>query len=312
MPSKDYYDTLGVSKTATADEIRKAHKKLAKKYHPDANQDDKEAERKFKEVQEAYDVLSDEEKRKTYDRFGSAAFEPGAGFPGGHPGQAGGFRWSGPGGGGGPVDLESLFGAGGFDPSSLFGGGRGRGRARKGEDVEVAIDIPFTVAVQGGGHEVAMDRGGKVERVSVKIPPGVDTGAVIRLAGQGEPGVGGGPAGDLRLTVRVASHPWFRREGTNLLVDVPVTFSEAALGGKVDVPTLDEGRVVVTVPPSTSSGAKLRLREKGVLDRQTGKRGDLFAVLKVVPPTPLTDKARELLAALEKECPKDPRTGLWG
>jgi DnaJ-class molecular chaperone len=309
MPAQDYYETLGVSKTATADEIRKAHKRMSKKYHPDVNKDDKEAERKFKEVQTAYDVLSDDEKRKTYDQFGSAAFEQGGGVPGG----PGGFRWAGPGGGGGQVDLESLFGAGGFDPSSLFGGGRGRGRSRvrKGEDVEIGVDIPFTVACQGGGHEVALDRGGKVERVSVKIPAGIDHGAVIRLAGQGEPGVGGGPAGDLRLTVRVASHPWFRREGANLLVDVPVTFTEAALGGKVDVPTLDEGRVVVTVPPSTSSGAKLRLREKGVVDRQTGKRGDLFAVLKVVPPGPLTDRARELLTELAVECPKDPRGDLW-
>lgn len=311
MPAPDYYETLGVSKTATTDEIRKAHKRMSKKYHPDVNKDDKEAERKFKEVQEAYDVLSDDQKRKTYDQFGSAAFEQGGGFPGG----TGGFRWAGPGGGAGAVDLESLFGGAGFDPSSLFGGGargRGRGRARKGEDAEITIDIPFTVACLGGGHEVSLNRAGTVERVSVKIPAGVDNGAVIRLAGQGEAGLGGGPAGDLRLVVRVAAHPWFRREGANLLVDVPVTFTEAALGGKVDVPTLEEGRVVVTVPPSTSSGAKLRLREKGVMDRTTGKRGDLFAVLKVVPPGPLTDKARELLRELAVECGKDPRAGLWG
>lgn len=308
MPAPDFYATLGVSRTATAEEIRKAHKKLSRKYHPDANRDDKSAEAKFKEVQAAFEVLGDEEKRKKYDQFGHAAFE------GGMP--EGGFRWGGP----GSPDLGSFFG-GQVDLGDLLGGfagGRGgrRGtgrqqRARKGDDSQVEITVPFTIACEGGSHELHLNRGGSAERLTVKIPPGIDSGAVIRLGGQGEPGYGDGPAGDLLCTVRVAPHPWFRREGTNLLVDVPVSLTEAALGGKVECPTLTEGRVVLTLPPGTSSGAKLRLKGKGAPDRQSGQRGDQFAVIKIVSPSNLSPHARELLEQLAAETPSDPRSGLW-
>src|SRR5262249_23969376 len=151
-------------------------------------------------------------------------------------------------------------------------------------DVEAEVEVPFQIAVEGGKHELALDREGRTERLTVKVPPGVDTGSVVRLAGEGEPGGNGGPAGDLLIRLRVAPHPWFRREGIHLLVDLPVTVTEAALGAKVEVPTLSEGTVVVTIPPGTSSGAKLRLRGKGVTDRSTRERGDEFAVVKIVVP----------------------------
>jgi DnaJ-class molecular chaperone len=154
-------------------------------------------------------------------------------------------------------------------------------------------------------------RGGETERLDVTIPPGVDNGSVIRLSGQGHPGPGGGPAGDLRLTVKVAPHPHFRREGANLLLDLPITPTEAALGERIEVPTLSEGKVVVTVPPGTSSGTKLRLRGKGVLDQKTRRRGDQLVVVKVVIPKDLNDRAKRLYQELDEAAPQSPRVGLW-
>jgi DnaJ-class molecular chaperone len=316
MANNEYYEALGVPKTASAEEIRKAYKKLSRKYHPDANKD-KDAPERFKQVQEAFDVLGDTEKRQQYDRFGKA-------FPGGagpHP-----FNWQ-PGGnrprgqpGGGPVDFSEMFGEGGpIDLEQILGGafGAGGGRkqsrrsARRGEDVEVEVEIPFQTAVEGGKYELALDRGGKRESLSVKIPPGVDTGSLVRLAGQGHPGANAGLAGDLLVRIKVAAHPWFRREGCNLLLDLPVTITEAALGAKVEVPTLSEGKVVVTIPAGTSSGAKLRLRGKGVLDRSTKQRGDQFAVIRIVVPRKPTERARELLEELAKVEPLFPRRDQW-
>jgi DnaJ-class molecular chaperone len=266
MSEHDYYETLGVSRSANQEEIRRAYKKLAREYHPDNKKDDPAAEQKFKEIQEANSVLSDPEKRAQYDRFGSAFQNAGAG------GQ--GFHWSssGP---GGAVDLEDIFGGGGFDLGSLFGGmgggGRGRQQARPrpqaGQDVEMEIEIPFHVGVEGGPHGLPIRRqNGSVERLNVKVPAGVDTGSVIRLSGQGQPGQLGGPAGNLRLTVKVAPHPYFRREGNNILLDVPISPPEAVLGTKVEVPTVKEGNVTLTIPPGTSSGAKLRLSGLGAPD----------------------------------------------
>ena len=313
MPDNhEFYKTLGVSKSATADEIRKAYKKLARKYHPDVAQDDPAAAEKFKEVQTAYDVLGDEEKRKQYDQFG-------ANFRGGPQGQP--FNWGGRGGAQvNPADLEQMFG-GQVDLGSLFGGmfggggggpmgGRGR-RAQKGADAQVEITVPFQTAVEGGEYPLHLQRDGKPEHLTVKVPAGVDTGSVIRLAGQGQPGAGGGPAGDMLVTIRVAPHPYFRREGNNLLLDLPLTVTEAALGAKIDVPTLSEGRVTLKVPPGTSSGAKLRLREKGVIDRGTKKRGDQFVVVKIVIPQNVTGRTEELLKELAEAAPQSPRAGLW-
>lgn len=308
----DFYNVLGVQRGASADELRKAYRKLSRENHPDVKPDDKAAAEKFKQVQEAYSVLSDDEKRQKYDRFGHAAFQGGAG---------GGQAWT----GGGPVDLGDLFGgAGGVDLGDIFGGGfgsgafggargqrRGPARPQKGQDAETSIDIPFTTAAEGGTYELTVSMGGKSERLTVRIPAGIESGKSIRLSGQGHPGVHGGPNGDLLIKVRVAAHPWFRREGSNLSVDVPVTLTEAALGAKVDVPTLSEGRVSVTVPAGASSGTKLRLREKGVVDPKTKQRGDLFAVLKIIVPKDLDDESRRLLQEFAERNPNDPRTELW-
>ena len=315
MAERDYYTILGVSRGASDDEIRKAHRKLARKYHPDVNPEDKESARKFKEVQEAYSVLSDPEKRAQYDRYGAAFQGAGAGPGGGRT-----YTWSaGP--GGGPVDINEIFG-GQFEFEDLFGGkfargaaGRGGGRAReprpmRGQDARLEIEVPFQVAAEGGVHGLQLSRDGQTERLNVKIPPGVDSGSVIRLAGQGQPGVAGGPAGDLLLTVTVAPHSNFRREGRNLLLDVPITPSEAALGAKVDVPTLSEGNVTVTIPPGTSSGTKLRLRGKGVAG-PGGTRGDQLVVAKIVVPRKLDDEARKHYEQLAAVSPQNPRAGLW-
>ena len=310
MANPDYYKVLGVSREASDEEIRKAYKKLARQYHPDVKPGDKEAAEKFKEVQEAYEVLSDSEKRDQYDRYGTVH---GAGR--GPRGQGRPFTWStGGGGGAGPIDLEDLFGGfGGMFGGGGFGGGGRQAppRARKGEDLTLDIDVPFQVAAEGGSHSLQLRKDDKVERINVKIPAGVESGSVIRLAGEGHPGANGGPAGDLLLTVKVAPHPWFRREGADLLVDLPVTPSEAVLGAKVEAPTLSEGNVTVTVPPGTSSGQKLRLRGKGVMNPKTKQRGDQYVVVKVVVPKQADERVRDLYRQLAEAAPENPRAGLW-
>jgi len=311
MSKRDYYEVLGVSRSASKDEIRKAYKKLARKYHPDVKPPDPDAEKKFSEITEAYDVLSDEEKRKAYDQFGHNV--RGAGGPaGGNP-----FQGFGGGSGGASFDLDDLLGGmfggggGGGGGNPFSGGRRGQPRPQKGSDVKAEITVPFSTAVEGGEYSLNVQHGAKNERLSVKIPAGIDDGQSIRLAGQGNPGSGGGNSGDLLVTIHIAAHPWFRRDGFNLLVDVPVTPVEAALGAKIDVPTLSEGIMVLSVPPGTSSGARLRLRGKGVRNPKTGERGDQFAVLKIVLPKELTEEARALYQQLA-ELPEVPvRDGLW-
>ena len=317
MP-EDYYQTLGLKKDASTEEIRKAYRKRTRENHPDVKPDDPAAAETFKKVQAAYEVLGNAEKRKQYDRFGHA-FQgaggrggPGGGFPGG-----GGF--GGGGGQAGPVDLGDLFGEG-IDIGDLFGGFGGRrgygggrraaARPTKGQDARAEVTVPFRVAAEGGEHEIGLDRSGAAERLTVKIPAGVADGNTIRLAGQGQPGPGGGAAGDLLLTIHVAPHPHFRREGHDLFVDVPITPAEAVLGAKVETPTLSEGTVVLTLPPGTSSGRKLRLRGKGVADRKTGNRGDLYVVAKVVVPESPTAEQRALYEQLQA-LDSDVRAGLW-
>ena len=309
MSKRDFYEVLGVSRSASKDEIRKAYKKLARKFHPDVKPADPDSEKKFSEITEAYDVLSDEEKRKNYDQFGHA-FRGGGGPPSGNPFEG----FGGGGSGGASFDLEDLLGGmfGGGKGGSPFGGGRrGQSRAQKGSDVKAEITVPFTVAVEGGDYSLTVQQGLKNERLTVKIPAGIDEGQSIRLTGQGSAGSGGGAAGDLLVTIRIAAHPWFRRDGHNLLVDVPVTPSEAALGAKIDVPTLTEGVVVLSVPQGTSSAARLRLRGKGVRNPKTGDRGDQFVVLKVVLPKELSEEARALYRQLAELPSVDPREGLW-
>lgn len=305
MAQQDYYKVLDVEKGASQDEIRKAYKKLSKKYHPDGETPQVE---KFKQVQEAFEVLGDAQKRKQYDQFGHAfRGAPGGGNgPGGQP-----FHWSTE---SGPIDLGDLFGQ--VDLGDLFGGrfrgGGGEGprpqRGRHGGDIQVSLEIPFEIAALGGTQEMRFQG----ETLSVKIPAGVDSSSVIRLAGQGEPGVGpGAKAGDLLVTLIVRPHAWFRREGNNVLLDLPLTVAEAGLGAKVDVPTLDEGKVTLTVPPGTSSGAKLRLRGKGIPDRQTKERGDMHVVVKIVVPSKPSARVKELLKELADTDPTQPRANLW-
>ena len=310
MADLDYYKVLGVSKTTSADELRKAYRKLARENHPDAKPNDSAAAERFKQVQEAYDVLNDDTKRKQYDQFGSAYAQQ-AGRAGAGPNPFGGGF-----GGAGPIDLGDLFGQG-VDFSEFFGGGAPTGSSRKGkrapargEDVRATVSVPFETAVSGGAVDVRVDRGGKIETLAVKVPPGVSAGQVIRLAGQGSFAPRGGTAGDLFLTIDIEPHAYFRREGSNLLVDVPITPSEAVLGTKAEVPTLTEGLMVVTIPPGPSSGAKLRLRGKGIVDPQTHQPGDQFVVVKIVVSKEITDADKSLYKQLaERETP--PRTGLW-
>ena len=287
--AEDHYQTLGVPRTASAEDIRKAYRELARKYHPDLHPDDESAKEKFKKVQSAFDVLNDPSKREMYDRYGSSFEGVGAGGPGGgwaggpFPGGGGGFP------GGAEIDLESLFGgAGGF--GDLFGAGRSRGagRGRKraarmaGEDVSAQIAVPFRLAIDGGKTDVRVDRDGKTETITVTIPQGLPDGARMRLRGQGLPGTGGGPAGDLLLEVRVEPHPLFRRDGDTLELMLPVTLAEAIEGAKVDVPT-PWGTIALRIPPGTSGGRKLRAAGMGVR-HANGAKGDLIAEVQIMLP----------------------------
>jgi DnaJ-class molecular chaperone len=319
----DYYQTLGVPRTASAEDIRKAYRELARKYHPDLHPDDDSAKEKFKQLQAAFDVLNDQSKREMYDRYGSSFEGVGAGGPRGGGWGGGPFPGAGgaPGGGGAEIDLESLFGgAGGFE--QLFGGGRSRsagagGRRRRqtqtpGEDVTARLSIPFTLAIDGGKADVAIDRGGKKETISVTIPQGIPDGARMRLRGQGQPGTGGGPAGDLLLDVDIEPHPVFHRDGDTLEVMLPITLAEAIEGAKVDVPT-PWGTIALKVPPRTSSGRKLRAGGMGVR-HANGSKGDLIAEVQIVLPDPgdaaLLDGLLEAAKAAQATATANPRAAL--
>lgn len=308
MSSSDYYQTLGVPRTATHDEIRKAYKKLARENHPDTKPDDKAAAERFKQASEAYEVLGDEEKRKQYDQYGEAyKYARQGGGPGGP----------------GPIDLESVFGQGGVDLGDLFGGmfggrgkaggtgGRRRSSAMRGSDLQTSMTIPFQMAATGGTYDVSVDRNGTVETLSVKVTPGINPGDTIRLAGQGSAGTGGGPAGDLLIQVLVAAHPFFRREGNDVMLDCPLSVTEAMLGARIDVPTLTDGMVKLTIPPGTSSGAKLRLRGKGFQNRKSGVAGDQFVIVKIVVPKTLDATTRDLIEQLSRHIPPADRQQ-WG
>ncbi|MEZ6066218.1 MAG: J domain-containing protein [Planctomycetaceae bacterium] len=216
--------------------------------------------------------------------------------------------------------MNDIFGEGGIDLGDIFGGafgGRGRRprsgqhRARKGEDLTVDVTVPFMLAANGGEYDLHLNRDGTPETLAVKIPAGIRDGAAIRLAGQGSPGAGGGPAGDLRINVSVAAHPYFRREGDDLYVELPLNLVEAALGAKVDVPTLTDGFVTLSIPKGTSSGAKLRLKGKGFKDPKSGQQGDQFAVVKIVMPKHPSAKVAELIEQLRTEITDRPREKLW-
>ncbi|MGC2194405.1 MAG: J domain-containing protein [Terriglobales bacterium] len=402
--TKDYYAALGVKKGASTDEIRKAFRKLARKYHPDVNPGDKSSEEKFKTISEANEVLSDPKKRKIYDQVGfySDNIDPATaeayarqggtpgGFPGGQPGGAGGSA------GAGGVHFDF----GGFDFSDLFeGGGRGKRAASSGgggfrdifssmfdrggagaqagpepgSDLEYQVNVPFWTAIRGGVMRLNITRreacttctgsgfveapgvcpqcngkgtieqtGGRMkfnvqcprchgtgknistcptchgegsiertEPLEVRIKAGTRDGQRIRIAGKGNAGSHGGPAGDLYVIIKTGDHPVFQRDGDDIRLTVPVTATEAALGAKIEVPTID-GRTLLKIPPGTQSGQKLRLREKGVPSAtKDGARGDEIVEVKVTVPMPRDEKTKELLRELAKLNPEDPRSELW-
>jgi len=314
---KDYYKTLGVSKNASAEEIKKAYRKLARQHHPDVNKKP-EAEKRFKEINEANEVLSDPEKRKRYDTVGpdwerfQAGRQPPGGFQWVYTGQPGEDPFNGEAGGFSDF-FRTLFGEGtaDFDTGPLFGRpSTRRRRSVAGADVESEVEVTLAEAYKGSERSVEMRLpDGTTRRLSVKIPAGVRDGQRIRLAGQGAPGSAGGPAGDLFLRVRVRPHPVFQRDGDDLSLTLPVALHEALLGAEVTVPTL-KGRVSLRIPPETQNGRTIRLAGQGMA-RVTGGHGDLYVTVKVVLPTKLTDKERELVRQLAaSRADEDPRRGM--
>ena len=406
--TKDYYAALGVKKSASTEDIRKAFRKLARKYHPDVNPGDKTAEEKFKTLSEANDVLSDPKKRKIYDQLGfysdnidpatAEAYARGGGQPG-----TGGFEGFAGGQPGQPGPGGTHFDFGGFDFSDLFEGARGGGRKpsgsgggfrdifsniftggghggvaeeapESGSDLEYQVNVPFWTAIRGGVMKLNIARRdvcgnchgqgyiespgtcpqchgkgtieqtggrmkfnvtcprcqgtgknistcpvchgeGSVERtepLEIRIKPGTRDGQRIRIAGKGNAGLRGGGVGDLYVIIRIGEHPIFRRVGDDIYITVPVTAVEAALGAKIEVPTID-GRSMLKIPPGTQSGQKLRLREKGVPSAtKDGVRGDEIVEVKITVPMPRDEKTKELLRELAKLNPEDPRAELWG
>jgi curved DNA-binding protein len=312
--TKDYYRILGVPRTASEKDIKSAYRKLARKFHPDVNPGDKQAEDKFKEVGEAYEILSDPEKRRRYDQFGAAGVRGPAGGPGGvHPSWQEVFRQaqrrSGPGrspGTGPTINVDQVGEFGEFF-ESLFGRNVRPGaatRPRTGENLEQDIAVTLEEAFNGGSREFVIDvpdATGKTnrERIEVKIPQGVRDGMKLRVAGKGHPGVGGGPRGDLFLRVKLQPHPLFERRGDDLVVDVPVPVWKAALGGDVEVRTLT-GSGSFRIPPETQGGRTFRLRGQGMPVYGGTGRGDLLARVRVTLPDQLTDQERDLFEQLRR------------
>ncbi len=386
MPSQDYYQTLGVGRDASADDIRKAYRKLARKHHPDLNPGDKAAEDRFKKVQEAYDVLSDDKKKQMYDQVG---FYSENGMPGGGAGAGphapnmgfGGFDFSDfTRGGAGPRGASHTATGTGGNFSDIFSQWFGRHQPEggpsapeKGSDLEYGLNIDFWQAIRGtqvrlniahqetcavcggtgsrsgantvcpecnGGGTVNQMAGamrfsltcprcegtgrlknlcsncggdGRIsatETVEVRIPPGAQQGSRLRVAGKGNAGTMGAPAGDLYITVRVEPHPLFQRQGDDIEIRVPVRIDEAGLGAKIEVPTID-GRALLKIPQGTHNGQKFRLREKGVANSRSGKRGDQIVEVELVAPVVQDERTKELLREYAQIHPEDPRAGIW-
>lgn len=287
---KDFYKVLGVAKNATDAEIKKVYRKLARQYHPDSNPGDAKAEEKFKEISEAYSVVGDSAQRKEYDEMRAAG--PGPRFTGG-PGGAGGFP-------GGAQGFEDVF-------SNLFGGGGfgGFGGPQRGADLTTKTTIDFIDSIRGATIRLRLNSG----ETSVKIPAGIQDGQKIKLRGKGQQSPNGGPAGDLLIEVHVKSHPVFSRDGNNVRVTVPVTFTEAVLGATISVPTLGGEPVKLKVAPGTPNGRVLRVKGKGV---QGGKvDGDLLATIEIAVPAHVSEKAKKALEEFESQLPsEDPRAEL--
>ena len=306
---KDHYNVLGIDRGASPEAIRNAHRKLARKFHPDLNKDEGAA-KQFNEIQAAYDVLSDVEKRSRYDRYGHA------GTDGQAPGQAGAGPWQNV----SPDDFESIFGesfggrsrrGGGFSGFGGFGDGMGGERPAgptKGRDLEHALEVGFAAAAFGGSETIRIaGPDGTPTSIDVRVPAGIQTGSTLRVRDKGLPGSGGGPNGDLSLQIKVGLHPWFTRDGLNLSLMVPITVAEAILGGEVMVPLM-KGTATLKIPPGVRSGSKLRLKGKGVVDSKD-RAGDLYAVLEIVAPKAddLSEDDRKALASIASNLP-NPRS----
>jgi len=297
---RDLYEILGVTPTATEGEIRKAFHKVAKLYHPDRNPDDKESEKKFKEANFAHEVLRDKKKRAQYDQMRNARSR--GGFRGNprSAGGGGGHEWS----GGEPFSAEAfgdfglgdLFqeifgqGGGGFQRQ---GGRPGGGFARRGQDREASLTVSFQEAARGGERALEFTDG---RRLTVKIPEGVKDGGKIKLSQAGDPGMNGGPSGDLILTLQVQPHPFFVREGHDIVLLLPVSFSEAVLGTEIDIPTID-GKVVLKIPKGISSGQRLKLKGKGIKNGATGDRGNQFVEVQIRIPKQADDSYEQAAKA---------------
>ena len=394
-PKHDYYETLKVARNASADEVRKSYRKLARKYHPDLNPGDKAAEERFKNVQEAYDILSEPKKREMYDQFG---FYSENGYPGAGPGPGAGAHQP-PNMDFGGFDFTDYFSRGAGGPSGAGAGSASGSRPRetgggfkdifsqffkggaeeeppppeKGSDLEYALSIDFWQAIRGTqaainvtrhevcptchglgnsnsgsatcpecngtGHVTQMagamkfnltcprcsgkgrlnkscptchgdGRVAKTEVVEVRIPAGAQNGSRLRVAGKGNAGTMGAPPGDLYITTRVEPHPFFNREGDNILIKVPVTVTEAGLGAKIEVPTI-EGKAILKVPPGTQNGQKFRMREKGVFNARKNQRGDQIVETAIQAPKVQDEETKELLRKLAELSPEDPRADLW-
>jgi len=295
MAQRDYYEVLGVKKGASMEELKKAYRKLAVKYHPDKNPGDKQAEERFKEINEAYAVLSDPKKKEQFDQFGSNNFHQ-------RYSQEDIFRG---------FNVDDLFKDQGFGTedifSRLFGGamrgqrgGGGRMAAAKGEDYNMEVQVTFRDAYDGADKRIAYLRDGVREELSVKIPAGIENGAKLRVAGRGGAGRGGGTAGDIYLTVNVGGDPHFQREGADIVLPLEVRFSQAALGGSVDVPTM-EGTKRIKIPAGIQTGTKVRLKGLGFPQGGKKERGDMYVRIGVKVPEKLTPHQRELLEQVAGE-----------
>ena len=308
MEYKDYYSTLNVPKNASEKDIKHAYRKLARKYHPDMNPDNQEAEERFKELNEAYEVLSDPEKRKLYDQFGGewSKWQQSGGRPddfwqswntGGR--QPGGFTGRGFSGDEIFSDFfQQLFGGlGGYGDIFNSGGRRGPSISRRGRDYEQPVEISLQESYQGTSRIFQLGN----QRIEVSIPAGADNGTRVRVAGKGAPGAAGGPAGDLFLVIEITPNNTFKRQGVNLDVDLPVDLYTAVLGGEVQIPTPDGRRVMLTIPPQTQNNNKIRLKGKGMpVLGDTSERGDLFATVQIVLPEDIQSEEVELFRRLQK------------
>lgn len=319
MAKRDYYEVFGVDRGASDDEIKRVFKKLARKYHPDVNPGDNKAEDRFKEISEAYAVLSDKEKRRKYDAMGHNAF-------------AGGSPW---GERGAPQNVEDIlreFGVGDIF-GGMFGGGGGRARAggggfwgsprpqgpQKGNDVNYTMEIGFDDALNGMSSTITVPKmevqNGAVrrgtERIQVKVPPGVSNGSKIRLAGKGEPSPNGGPNGDLFIITRVRPHEFLERKGDNLHLELPVSIAEALLGTRIEIHTY-EGTTKMTIPPCTQNGQTFRLSGKGAPHLKGSGKGDLYVTARVQIPKHLDEESKDLIREFERKNPSNPRGEMTG